>query len=461
MRSRKSMILASIFALLILRGCLLQPVLALGPDRPSPALATASAASPGAQPTIRASMCADLLHTTGDWRAYLEKCAANGVNTVRFFLDEVGPDWTYLPGPFKLLGFWNPYAAAGVPGQPDVPCVDLAQKNPAWWDHLREVLCAMKDLGLTPWFCFEDRCSEPYPEEGWKRWLNSFYGCAQQFPGWNRPGYYTPETGVEPKHAGGNMALGLNDYHYQYELWVIDLCYSLGITVVYGEPKNEIGYDVAQLYGIDDQIEWFRLRAEALRNLKYTLVIGSARPPILGLIVPYVDLYDVHGILDVPQLDRLAAGLDPAKTLVSTDGALDGGTGRASVFGIRSIGEDQAAVLGAELTRRGYAGWTVLPQEQIWSATSTWNVDLIDHAPTRALALATGWTPPAPPVEYVTVEICPTSGLLPNAHCPTTEDRQFVKGEEPTGTCAVHKAPEPPKPGWLAKLLEWLFGWLF
>ena len=324
--------LACIFALLFLLAGLAQP-------------------APAATPTIRASMCADLLHCQGDWRAYLESCAENGVNTVRFFLDEIGPDWTYLPGPFRLLGFWNPYAAAGIPGQPDVPCVDLSQRNPAYWDHLREVLCAMKDLSLTPWFVFEDQCSEPYPEEGWRRWLNAFYGNVQQYPGWNRPGYYTPETGVDPKHGGGILALGLNDYHYQYELWAIDLCYSLGITIVYGEPKNEYGYQLIPggLGTIDDQLEWFRLRYASLRNLKYTLVIGSARPPLTTLIIPYVDLYDLHGVLNMPQLDRLAAGLDPAKTLISTDGALEGGTGKASVFGIRSIGEDQARVLGAEL----------------------------------------------------------------------------------------------------------------
>ncbi len=96
----------------------------------------------------------------------------------------------------------------------------------------------------------------------------------------SEPGIPTPETGVHPTIPGGTTGLGLNDYHYQYKLWVIDLCYEIGLTKVYAEPKNEFGYDVGPLCSLEAQIEWFKFRCQALRNLKYTLVIGSARPPV-------------------------------------------------------------------------------------------------------------------------------------------------------------------------------------
>jgi hypothetical protein len=52
--------------------------------------------------------------------------------------------------------------------------------------------------------------------------------------------------------------------------------------------------------------------------------------------------------------------------------------------------------------------------------------------------------PPPPPIEYVTVGICPASILLPNQYCPITENRQFIKGQEPTTQCGIHQAPPPP-----------------
>lgn len=56
--------------------------------------------------------------------------------------------------------------------------------------------------------------------------------------------------------------------------------------------------------------------------------------------------------------------------------------------------------------------------------------------------------PPPPPVEYVTVKVCKTSVLLPNAYCPTVIEKKYIKGQEPTKACAVHKKPdEPPPPG--------------
>ena len=47
---------------------------------------------------------------------------------------------------------------------------------------------------------------------------------------------------------------------------------------------------------------------------------------------------------------------------------------------------------------------------------------------------------PEPEDEYVWVEVCETSGKLPNQYCPNTERRKFLKGEEPKTLCTIHKS---------------------
>jgi hypothetical protein len=46
--------------------------------------------------------------------------------------------------------------------------------------------------------------------------------------------------------------------------------------------------------------------------------------------------------------------------------------------------------------------------------------------------------------EVVYVSICETSGLRTNPYCPVMSIKPFVKGTEPTETCAVHTEPPPP-----------------
>jgi len=419
-----------------------------------------------AAPTIRAAMTLNLVASRGDWQAYLRGAAANGINTIRFGIDTlVGEANEYNPlTPFKLLGWWKPGDIVGHPEYPAVPCVDLTQKNPEYWSKLRDILVEMKALGLTPWVFFEDRCSISYWED-WHLFLNSFYGNSKMFPGWSTPGYY--HDSVQAKYGGGILSLDLNDDRYRLEFWFIDLCYSIGLTTVYAEPMNEYGWAAAPACTIAQQLEWFKVQCAALRNLKYTIIIGSAVPPIERQIIPYVDVYDQHCVIEAGDVDRYAGGLNRAKTILNSDGAPNGQGTSMSFLGYRNRSVDQANGLGARIVAEGWAGWCDMPQEQIDTSTINghevgWNLDKVDWAPARALAIATCWTPPAPPVEYVTREVCTGSGLLPNAYCPTKESRKFVKGEEPTTVCAVHKAPTPPPPkkGWLAKLISWLFGWL-
>jgi hypothetical protein len=64
------------------------------------------------------------------------------------------------------------------------------------------------------------------------------------------------------------------------------------------------------------------------------------------------------------------------------------------------------------------------------------------------------WVEPLPsPPPTIDIEVCKESGLLPNEWCPAKEIKTFIKGEEPTTTCGVHK--EPGKPRWV-RILEWI-----
>jgi hypothetical protein len=57
-------------------------------------------------------------------------------------------------------------------------------------------------------------------------------------------------------------------------------------------------------------------------------------------------------------------------------------------------------------------------------------------------------TPPPipPPPETVKIDVCATSGLIPNPYCPQIVSREFEKGKEPTTQCGIHKKPDPPPP---------------
>jgi len=49
--------------------------------------------------------------------------------------------------------------------------------------------------------------------------------------------------------------------------------------------------------------------------------------------------------------------------------------------------------------------------------------------------------PPDPPIEYVTVDICKVSSLLPGENCLATVSKTYVKGQQPTKLCDVCQAP--------------------
>jgi hypothetical protein len=64
-----------------------------------------------------------------------------------------------------------------------------------------------------------------------------------------------------------------------------------------------------------------------------------------------------------------------------------------------------------------------------------------------ALLVSCGQCPgPDPTPEKVTVEVCLNSLKLANEWCPFKGMREYVKGQEPTTYCEVHKKPDEPEP---------------
>jgi|WetSurSiteA1Bulk_404760.scaffolds.fasta_scaffold00434_12 hypothetical protein len=337
------------------------------------------------------------LTDSGDWRLFLQNAADAGANCIRLPLDYLDGDGNHA-NPFHLfeqVGIWNPYALAGEAGYPDVPIFDITKKDEPAWAHLREVLIEMKRLSLIPWFVFQDRCSIAI--SGWQRFLNSFYSNIQRYPGWNIPHYY--DGGVEAAIGGSLIGQGLNDYYWQYEKWIIDLCYELGIIELYGEPMNECGAAEKDESGhyivsVAEWLQWLGWRMDSLKNLKYSKRIISIREPLSNqLIAPICDLVDAHWILEASDIPIYAANLEPKRTILDADGAMNGAGPHASVFGQRSRSIAQARSIGSFAREKGYAGFAELAPEQISDANGPWNTDCIDYAPLLELSLSSGWEP--------------------------------------------------------------------
>ncbi len=49
---------------------------------------------------------------------------------------------------------------------------------------------------------------------------------------------------------------------------------------------------------------------------------------------------------------------------------------------------------------------------------------------------------PKPDLEFVSIEVCRASGLLPTPYCPEKIGVTYLKGSEPTTVCEAHKKPE-------------------
>ncbi len=396
--------------------------------------------------------------------------AAVGVDTIWFMLNYLDDENSYANprNPYGIAGYWKPWLAVDAPGPDDpIPIWDLGVRNPDFIASLRDKLQVMHDIGLVPAFMFDDLCSEG-GEGSWQQLLDPYYSNTLVYPEWQHPEQMVdvaPDGSKSLRRAvgGGNQSASFTPMREKLEHEVYDLCMEIGFPKVYGNPKNEYGYQFGPAYPKSEGVKWLKARCDHLRSIGY-IVVTSWRPEMTAAdCEPFSDLLDQHQIITPDDLARSESTPWPSKIIVDTDGK--SGTGPiVSAYGGRTIGDDQAKTLGEDVARRGLLHWVITPQEMMDKRDDCTNADPIRTEPFEAMARATGWTPPPPPVEYVTVTVDTFTNQLANPYCPVTATVQYVKGTEPTTVCTLHTAPPipptpPPVPWWL-KILRWLFGWL-
>ena len=335
-----------------------------------------------AAPTIRGAMLYGLTTARGNLDACFKSLSENGVNTVRFFINFLDDSNSYANpnSPYQTVGTWKP------DGQNSVPIRDLSIRNVAYVAKAQQIAAFLYKYNLTPWIVFDDVCSE---EDGTINQFNDpYYSCVQMFKGW-QSGDLTHAFG------GGVQAVEYGPYRATLERDTLAIFKAAGCPKVYGEPKNEYGYEAGPAYTLQDELDWYQARAQSLQALGYDLVIGSARPPVLTLISGFVGEYDQHCIVTPADIASHVSGISPAHMIINTDGG--DGAGQVSAWGGHSLNVAQAATLGQAVLGGGYFGWCFLPQETFDSRSLPMNLDVIDYAPIRAMALAAGWIAPVPP----------------------------------------------------------------
>lgn len=382
----------------------------------------------------------------GSWKSHLQAFRSAGGNVYRLF-------WCYFDGgrpnenrfgPFLKLGDWNPYALCGASGRPNVPQYDTTQKDPESWATMKEILAEMARLGIAPWIAFRDRCSES--DNDYERYYKPFYGCLKNWPYWktieaNGKNYYTNQGTLDEAIAGGSIGSGMDEDHYRLYDWTMTLCRELKIPTVYGEPMNEVGWDEAPGCTVEDQVRYVKAQCKSLRDLGYVVVVSATRALNVQVLTAGkvdFDLWDQHCISEVEDIAGYPNGLPPARVIWDTDGGLSHGDGPGkSVYGVKDSSPEQFEALAREAIRVGAAGIKFMSQGQITTDTpGNWDLTQFDL---RAVEAAGKVLFPAP--DYVDVEVCTTSHLLPSPYCPVRAVERFLKGSEPTQVCQVHAAP--------------------
>jgi hypothetical protein len=405
--------------------------------------------------TTRAAMVWGTLTARGDLEAFFKKIADNGGNCLRMFINFLEDDClapSPLP-PFKIVGWWNPGQLAGEPAYDhDVPMFDVAQINPDFTIRLRAIASMFAKYKVSAWIVFDDRCSEM--PDTWMAYNDPWYSNTIAYPHWADGDWHRAV-------GGGNKARELDPYREALERHVLAIFRDAGCATIYGEPLNEFGYEPGPAYTLDMMLDWYAARSAALKSMGYSLVMGSARDPITELIAPYVNVYDLHGIKRPEDIEH---GLLNEDVIIDTDGA--DGEGAVGAWGYHSLDATQADILGAAVADGYYAGFCMIFQEASDDKEKTQNLDAITSwGAFKTFSLASGWTPPEPPVEYVSVAICTSSNKVANQYCPTAVAVEFIKGQEPTEVCTIHTAPPtPPDPDEdtimdkIKDILHWLFG---
>lgn len=357
--------------------------------------------------------------------------------------------------PYGLSSQFQPYRM-----NVDRTKFDLAAFNDYYFPLARRFIEIAKKYGLTTWFVLGDNCQFAGNYDRWSPWSNNAQGIGTFYESKAFPYFKKWFEKCIDEFAGLGVCWAWGNETNRPQM--VDLARAAILPVVkarnldftkmtYGATMEEVDYlppPAADQYpGIAGTLDWLKKLVGDTLGDKAKLSIWKEVHSIGG-----------KGYPKVP--NRLHQALywwartanNGIRIWLSNDGVFDGNSTcdveqDGAVTKRRPSTERMAEIVQITMAYANDFTYEHLPKTK----------DLVCITATlRAMYRAmTGkdpetkyhYEPPPPPIEYVTLAVCEISKLLPNPYCPKVIEEQFVKGEEPTQICTVHKKPdEPPAP---------------
>jgi len=344
---------------------------------------------------------------------------------------------------------------------------DLSKFNDYYSPIVRRLIEIARAYEIKTWFCLADNCQFHGPTKKWSPWITNVNGIASIYEAAAYPFFkkwiekcLVEFSGLNVGWPWGNEMM--NPLFLDLAKKVIFPFVESGkiapANCTYGPILSKAVYDV--------KTKEYILAASGLQEL-----VKGAFGRKFGEEAELAVWREVHGV----------GGGDFPAVPNNLDQALSWWGRRRVDNGIRIFVSNDGADGYSDCDRTIYEG-----KEQVRPSAKTMgeagkilsefvNDIIVEHVPKAAKDLACQtktlktiyralfgkdpvekwhYEPPPPGPPTIVVEVCAESGLLPNEWCPARENRTFVKGEEPTTVCTIHKKPEE-KPWW-KRLWEWI-----
>lgn len=304
----------------------------------------------------------DLLGATGDWRAFLKTVKDNGGFGLRLFVCFSWQAPQTGGSPYKQVGTWT--HDNGI----TFPLYRLAEWNPAFWTHLRDVLDEMKSFGLEAWLVVEDYCS---------------------LKGDSRSKYWSPmyssEEALGPDTPGGVWGESMKNWHALLMGKTIQTADAAGVKYLI-EPQNEMNI----VDGTEaEAVAWHAWAVGVIKanGVPVERIIGTSEVAP-AQIAAQVGYYSPHGIGRPDQIVATWNGIPAAKLIYSSDGYWSGGPpGDCDAKGRCGVNETTAPGIRDKIKSVGAYGYEWLPRGCYAANNDRADVGLFNGAILRALAI--------------------------------------------------------------------------
>jgi hypothetical protein len=296
----------------------------------------------------------DFLGATGDWRLALQTAKKNGAVGYRIFVCYSWQGPQSGESPYKRVGSWT------HENGDTFPLYKLSEWNPAFWNHLADVLHEMRKLNLTAWLVAEDYCSLKGDQ-------HSKY--------WNP--FYSSEEALGSSTPGGVWGESTWRYHNALLQKIIETANASGVYYLM-EAMNEV--DIVD--GTDTEfLRWVIWSNDAMVALGFPRSRIVASPGrCAGSVAGQVGIFSPHGIGRVDQIKSIA-GVAVSKTLYSSDGFwITGGGGGCDAKGRCGPALADAIPLADAIIAAGAVGYEWLPRMVYLKNNDRADVSLFDPA---------------------------------------------------------------------------------